>query len=63
MMRTMTTPVRFGAQLWSQATDWSSFRDAAVAAERARWDSLARIGEVRAALDALAALATAEPAS
>jgi F420-dependent oxidoreductase-like protein len=28
---------RFGAQLWSQATDWSSFRDAAVAAEAAGW--------------------------
>ena len=33
-------PVRFGAQLWSQATDWPSFRDAALAAEAAGWDSV-----------------------
>jgi alkanesulfonate monooxygenase SsuD/methylene tetrahydromethanopterin reductase-like flavin-dependent oxidoreductase (luciferase family) len=33
-------PVRFGAQLWSQATDWPAFRDAAVAAEGAGWDSV-----------------------
>jgi F420-dependent oxidoreductase-like protein len=32
--------VRFGAQLWSQATDWPSFRDAALAAEAAGWDSV-----------------------
>ena len=24
-------PIRFGAQLWSQATDWPAFRDAALA--------------------------------
>ena len=33
-------PVRFGAQLWSQATDWPTFRDAALAAEAAGWDSV-----------------------
>jgi F420-dependent oxidoreductase-like protein len=33
-------PVRFGAQLWSQATDWPGFRDAALAAEAAGWDSV-----------------------
>lgn len=32
--------VRFGAQLWSQATDWPGFRDAALAAEGAGWDSV-----------------------
>ncbi len=32
--------VRFGAQLWSQATDWPGFRDAALAAEAAGWDSV-----------------------
>jgi F420-dependent oxidoreductase-like protein len=31
---------RFGAQLWSQASDWSRFRAAALEAERAGWDSL-----------------------
>ena len=30
--------MRFGAQLWSQRTDWPGFRDAALAAERAGWD-------------------------
>ena len=34
----MTT--RFGAQLWSQATDWPRFRDAALEAEAGGWDSL-----------------------
>ncbi len=34
----MTT--RFGLQLWSQATDWPGFRDAALAAEEAGWDSV-----------------------
>ena len=29
-------PVRFGLQLWSQQTDWPSFRDAALAAEAER---------------------------
>jgi F420-dependent oxidoreductase-like protein len=33
-------PVRFGAQLWSQATDWPAFREAALAAEAAGWDSV-----------------------
>jgi F420-dependent oxidoreductase-like protein len=31
--------VRFGAQLWSQATSWTEFRDTVVAAEEAGWDS------------------------
>jgi alkanesulfonate monooxygenase SsuD/methylene tetrahydromethanopterin reductase-like flavin-dependent oxidoreductase (luciferase family) len=31
--------VQFGAQLWSQA-DWPDFRDAAIAAEQAGWDSV-----------------------
>jgi F420-dependent oxidoreductase-like protein len=30
----------FGAQLWSQATDWPRFRAAALEAESAGWDSL-----------------------
>jgi len=30
----------FGLQLWSQRTDWPSFRDAALAAEGAGWDSV-----------------------
>jgi len=33
-------PVRFGAQLWSQATDWPAFREAAVAAEAGGWDAV-----------------------
>jgi alkanesulfonate monooxygenase SsuD/methylene tetrahydromethanopterin reductase-like flavin-dependent oxidoreductase (luciferase family) len=32
--------VRFGLQLWSQSTDWPTFRDAALAAETAGWDSV-----------------------
>ncbi len=36
----MTARMRFGAQLWSQSTDWPSFRDAALAAEAAGWDSV-----------------------
>lgn len=32
--------MRFGAQLWAQATDWPSFRDAAVAADASGWDSI-----------------------
>ncbi len=32
--------VRFGAQLWSQSSDWASFLDAALAAEAAGWDSV-----------------------
>jgi F420-dependent oxidoreductase-like protein len=31
---------RFGAQLWSQASDWPRFRAAALEAEAAGWDSL-----------------------
>ena len=33
-------PVRFGAQLWSQASDWPGFLAAALAAEDAGWDSV-----------------------
>ena len=33
-------PMRFGLQLWSQATGWPGFRDAALAAEDAGWDSV-----------------------
>jgi alkanesulfonate monooxygenase SsuD/methylene tetrahydromethanopterin reductase-like flavin-dependent oxidoreductase (luciferase family) len=32
--------IRFGLQLWSQRTDWPGFRDAALAAEAAGWDSV-----------------------
>ncbi len=32
--------MKFGLQLWSQATDWPAFRDSAVAAEAAGWDSV-----------------------
>jgi alkanesulfonate monooxygenase SsuD/methylene tetrahydromethanopterin reductase-like flavin-dependent oxidoreductase (luciferase family) len=32
--------MRFGLQLWSQHTDWPSFRDAARSAEDAGWDSI-----------------------
>ena len=32
--------MRFGAQLWSQQTDWPGFRDTALAAEAAGWDSV-----------------------
>jgi F420-dependent oxidoreductase-like protein len=32
--------MKFGAQLWSQATDWPAWRDAALAAEKAGWDSV-----------------------
>jgi alkanesulfonate monooxygenase SsuD/methylene tetrahydromethanopterin reductase-like flavin-dependent oxidoreductase (luciferase family) len=32
--------IRFGAQLWSQHTDWPQWRDAAVAADNAGWDSV-----------------------
>jgi alkanesulfonate monooxygenase SsuD/methylene tetrahydromethanopterin reductase-like flavin-dependent oxidoreductase (luciferase family) len=32
--------VKFGAQLWSQAMPWPAFRDAAIAAEAAGWDSV-----------------------
>lgn len=32
--------MRFGLQLWSQQTDWPGFRDAALAAEAAGWDSV-----------------------
>ena len=32
--------LRFGVQLWSQATDWPAFLEAALAAEAAGWDSV-----------------------
>lgn len=32
--------MRFGLQIWSQQTDWPGFRDAALAAEAAGWDSV-----------------------
>lgn len=32
--------MRFGLQLWSQQTDWPGFRDSALAAEAAGWDSV-----------------------
>jgi F420-dependent oxidoreductase-like protein len=32
--------MRFGAQLWSQHTTWPEFRDSALAAEQAGWDSV-----------------------
>jgi len=32
--------MKFGAQLWSQSTDWPGFRDTALAAEAAGWDSV-----------------------
>jgi F420-dependent oxidoreductase-like protein len=32
--------MRFGLQLWSQSTSWADFRDAALAAEDAGWDSI-----------------------
>ncbi len=32
--------MKFGAQLWSQQTSWPEFRDAAIAAEKAGWDSV-----------------------
>jgi F420-dependent oxidoreductase-like protein len=35
-----SAPTRFGAQLWSQASDWPRFRAAALEAEAAGWDSL-----------------------
>ena len=33
-------PVKFGLQLWPQRTSWREFREAALAAEAARWDSI-----------------------
>jgi alkanesulfonate monooxygenase SsuD/methylene tetrahydromethanopterin reductase-like flavin-dependent oxidoreductase (luciferase family) len=33
-------PVKFGLQLWSQQTDWPSFRASALAAEAVGWDSI-----------------------
>ncbi|HXU85190.1 MAG TPA: LLM class flavin-dependent oxidoreductase [Verrucomicrobiae bacterium] len=32
--------MRFGLQLWCQATSWDGFRDAALAAERTGWDDI-----------------------
>ena len=40
MTAAKAAPLRFGAQLWSQSTDWAGFRDAAVAAEAAGWDGV-----------------------
>src|SRR3954468_10975138 len=34
------TAVRFGLQLWPQAATWAQVPDAAIAAERAGWDSI-----------------------
>src|SRR4051812_4965814 len=34
------TAVRFGLQLWPQAATWAQVTDAAIAAERAGWDSI-----------------------
>ena len=36
----MLERIAFGAQLWSQATDWQGFLDAALSAEAAGWDSV-----------------------
>ena len=33
-------PIRFGLQLWPQQTTWPEYRDAALAAEAAGWDSV-----------------------
>jgi alkanesulfonate monooxygenase SsuD/methylene tetrahydromethanopterin reductase-like flavin-dependent oxidoreductase (luciferase family) len=33
-------PMKFGLQLWSQHTSWAGFRDAALHAEAAGWDSI-----------------------
>ena len=33
-------PVRFGLQLWPQQTTWPEYRDAALAAQAAGWDSI-----------------------
>ena len=38
--RPSTPEIRFGAQLWAQATDWPALRDAALAAERSGWESI-----------------------
>jgi alkanesulfonate monooxygenase SsuD/methylene tetrahydromethanopterin reductase-like flavin-dependent oxidoreductase (luciferase family) len=35
-----TRPMRFGLQLWPQATGWPEFRDVARAADDAGWDSI-----------------------
>src|SRR6266536_2697412 len=32
--------VKFGLQLWSQSSDWTSFRNAALAGEAAGWDGV-----------------------
>jgi alkanesulfonate monooxygenase SsuD/methylene tetrahydromethanopterin reductase-like flavin-dependent oxidoreductase (luciferase family) len=32
--------IKFGAQLWSQSSDWPAFRDSAIAAEAAGWDGV-----------------------
>ena len=33
-------PIKFGVSLWSQHTDWPSFREAAMAVDGLRYDSL-----------------------
>lgn len=35
-----TARIRTGLQLWSQATDWPTFRDAALAGDASGWDSV-----------------------
>jgi F420-dependent oxidoreductase-like protein len=39
-VRRAAPAIRFGAQLWSQSTDWPGFLQAALAAEAAGWDSV-----------------------
>jgi alkanesulfonate monooxygenase SsuD/methylene tetrahydromethanopterin reductase-like flavin-dependent oxidoreductase (luciferase family) len=39
-MPTEPMPFKFGLQLWSQATDWPTFRDTALSAEANGWDSI-----------------------
>lgn len=39
-MESSAAPVKLGALLWTQRTDWDGLRDAAVAADRAGFDSL-----------------------
>jgi alkanesulfonate monooxygenase SsuD/methylene tetrahydromethanopterin reductase-like flavin-dependent oxidoreductase (luciferase family) len=34
------TDIQFGAQLWSQASDWAGYLGAATSAEAAGWDSV-----------------------
>ena len=48
-------PVKFGLQLWSQQTDWPSFRDTALFAERIGWDRVWMLGSPARHLRALGA--------